>query len=208
MARFVTLRQALPAMLLAVALGCAPAPTPGSSPSPMPTPTATPTAAAASTTPASPSASPSRPQPMLEKSTIQSRGENPWRLDAERIEYDDGRKTARVGILTWTLLDKDGKTLVEVEGNGAHVDLEAEKVSFEGPVVARGPRGEVLNVTDLMWDGKARKFIGTEGVKMEREGTVLTGMRLTASPDLKKLQVEGNVKVRMANDPLAGASPR
>lgn len=204
MAPLVTLRQALPAMLLAVALGCGPAPTPGSSPTPAPTPSAT----VASASPASPSASPSLPQPMLEKSTIQSRGENPWRLDAERIEYDDGRKTARVGTLTWTLLDKSGKSLVEVEGNGARVDLEAEKVAFEGPVVARGPRGEVLNVTDLLWDGKARQFIGTEGVKMEREGTVLTGMRLTASPDLKKLQVEGNVKVRMANDPLAGASPR
>lgn len=207
MAPLVTLRQALPAMLLAVALGCGPAPTPDSSPTPAPTPSAT-VASASPASPTSASASPSAPQPMLEKSTIQSRGENPWRLDAERIEYDDGRKAARVGTLTWTLLDKSGKSLVEVEGNGARVDLEAEKVAFEGPVVARGPRGEVLNVTNLLWDGKARRFIGTEGVKMEREGTVLTGMRLTASPDLKKLQVEGNVKVRMANDPLTGASPR
>lgn len=205
MARLVTPWPVLTAMLLAVAFGCGPAPTPVASPSPLAT--ASPSGTVASASPAA-SASPSRPQPMLEKSTIQSRGENPWRLDAERIEYDDGRKTARVGTLTWTLLDKDGKSLVEVEGNGARVDLDAEKVSFEGPVVARGPRGEVLNVTDLVWDGKARKFIGTEGVKMEREGTVLTGLRLTASPDLKKLQVEGNVKVRMANDPLAGASPR
>lgn len=205
MAGMATIRRVLASMTLVVALGC------GGAPTPTPAPSASPAAAASATAPvadASPQASPSAPQPMLEKSTIQSRGENPWRLDAEKIQYDDEKKTARVGTLTWTLLDKEGKTLVQVEGNGAEVDLEGEKVAFEGPVVARGPRGEVLHVTDLLWDGKNRQFRGTEGVRMEREGTVLTGMKLTASPDLKRLQVEGNVKVRLAGDPTAGASPR
>lgn len=189
-----SLGRALAAMILVAACAC------GGPPVPTPSPDSSPAAEASPTGRA--------PQPMLEKSTISSRGENPWRLDAEKIQYDDERKTARVGTLTWTLLDKKGNTLVQVEGNGARVDLEAEKVSFEGPVVARGPRGEVLNVTDLVWDGKNRTFVGTQGVKMVRDGTVLTGLRLTASPDLKRIQVEGDVKVRLQNVPVVGASPR
>lgn len=177
----------------------------GGSAPPAPEPSTSPSPAVAS---ASPAVSPAPAQPMLEKSTLQSRGKNPWRLDAERIQYDDSRRTARVGKLTWTLQDGHGKDLVRVEGNGARVDVEAEKVSFEGPVMAYGPRGEVLDVTNLLWDGKARRFLGKEGVRLLRDGTVLTGLRLDASPDLKQIEVEGKVRVVLKDVPAPGASPR
>ncbi len=123
-------------------------------------------------------------------------------MDAERIEYDDARKTARVGVLTWTLMDASEKTLVQVEGRGARVDLESQKVFFEGPVVARGARGEVLDVANLVWDGKARRFLGTEGIRMVREGSVLTGKKMVASPDLRRLEVEGDVRVQLPSEAL------
>jgi len=97
---------------------------------------------------------------------------------------------------------------VTVEGNGAVVDMETMKVSFEGPVVARGMRGEVLNVQDLVWDGTARKFLGSQGVRMLRDGTVLTGKRLIASPDLRRLEVEGDVRVLLPEGMPAGEVPR
>lgn len=203
----VDLGRGLAALALLGVLGCSgpgprqPAPSPVASVSP------------ASSPAPSPSPSPlagegSEQQPALEGSSIQSRGDNPWRLEATRIQYDDDKKTARVGTLTWTLMDKQGKKLVEVEGDGARVDLEGQKVHFEGPVVARGARGEVLNVQDLVWDGKARQFLGSQGVRMVRGDSTLTGRRMKASPDLRRLEVEGDVRVTMPEDAASKGAGR
>jgi hypothetical protein len=86
--------------------------------------------------------------------------------------------------------------------------METMKVSFQGPVVARGARGEILNVQNLVWDGKVRKFLGNQGVRMLREGTILTGKRLVASPDLRRLEVEGDVRVLLPEGMPKGEEPR
>lgn len=208
MVRAGDIAQGLLALALLWALGCS---APGSHPHDPASPVA------ASSPQAAPPVSPS-PQPtpevgaserrILESSTLRARGENPWKLDAERIEYEEVGRTARVGVLTWTLMDAEGAELVTVEGNGALVDMEAMKVSFQGPVVARGARGEVLNVQNLVWDGKVRKFLGSQGVRMLREGTILTGKRLVASPDLRRLEVEGDVRVLLPEGMPAGEVPR
>lgn len=189
MARFDDIARAGAVLALLLAFGCGGRPEPAPSPSaPLP---ASPVAEA------SPVAS-STPRPVLQRSTITSRsGTVPWKLDAERVEYDDQDRTAKVGRLTWSLLDEQGQPTLQVEGRGADVDIENEKVVFDGPVEAIGPKGEVLDVTHLVWDGKLGKFFGSEGVKMTREATVVTGKRMVASPDLKRISVEGDVSVTM-----------
>lgn len=205
--------RGLVALALLGALGCggsgpaAPVPSPAAS---SPAPAATTASPSPRVAPASPgrSAPPAPPPRILERSTLKARGQNPWTLDAERVEYDDTRKSARVGVLTWTLMDSDHQTLVQVEGQGARVDLDGQKVFFEGPVVARGARGEVLDVKSLVWDGQARRFLGSEGIRLVREGSVLTGRRMIASPDLRRLEVEGDVQVRLPGQALGkGALP-
>lgn len=197
--------RGLLALALVGSLGCS-----GSGPAtPVPSPAASsPVAAAASPSPQvasvvpSPAASPTAPPRVLERSTLRARGQNPWTLEAQRIEYDEARKSARVGVLSWTLMDSDGRTLVQVEGQGARVELEGQKVFFEGPVVARGARGEVLDVRNLVWDGQARRFLGSEGIRLVRAGSVLTGRKMVASPDLRRLEVEGDVQVRLPGQAL------
>jgi len=208
MVRAGNIARGLLALALFWALGCA---APGSRPHDPPSPVIVPSPQAAAPLAPSPAPTPEVGAPsrrILETSTLRSRGENPWKLDAERIEYEEVGRTARVGVLTWTLMDSQGAELVTVEGNGAVVDMETMKVSFEGPVVARGMRGEVLNVQDLVWDGTARKFLGSQGVRMLRDGTVLTGKRLIASPDLRRLEVEGDVRVLLPEGMPAGEVPR
>ena len=200
MVRVGDIGRGLLALALLGALGCG---SPGPRP-PAPSPQApSPPAASPSPSPsASPSPSPVAPKRVLERSTLRSRGQNPWKLEADRVEYDETGKTARVAALTWTLMDAQGKTLVRVEGKGARVDLEGKKVSFVGPVVARGARGEVLNVENLVWDETARHFLGTQGVRLVRQGTILTGKRMIASPDLGRLEVEGDVRVTVPEESL------
>ena len=132
----------------------------------------------------------------LETTAITARGENPWTLDAQKVEYDGDSKKVRVKAIVWSLLNKDDNTpRVTVRGQSAVVNIESQNVAFEGPVNAVGSRGEVLKVNKLVWDSKRQKILGSHGVRVVRQGTVMTGDNLVASPDLKQVEVNGHVRV-------------
>lgn len=52
-----------------------------------------------------------------------------------------------------------------------------------------------MHVNRLVWDSARQKILGSHGVKVVRKGTVMTGESLVASPDLKQVEVSGNVHV-------------
>lgn len=136
--------------------------------------------------------------------SISAKGENPWNLTAERIQYDDAAKRARLGKLTWELFSKDGKKVLTVIGQGADINMETQGLSFDGPVTAVGPEGEKLTANRLIWDSSLRSIIGSKGVRIERDNSIMTGDNLKASPDLKKIEVTGNVRVMFSEAPGLG----
>ncbi len=127
--------------------------------------------------------------------SISAKGESPWSLKASRIDYDDVSKKARASSITWNLLDKEGHSLLQLQGDAAVVNTETQGLAFEGPVHAVGPKGEKIVCNKLVWDSKARKLRGSHGVKVVREGSTMTGQNMVASPDLKHVEVEGDVRV-------------
>ena len=131
----------------------------------------------------------------VDSMSISAKGESPWSLKASRIEYDDSSKKARASSITWNLLDKDGKSLLQLRGDAAVVNVETQGLAFEGPVHAVGSKGEKIVCNKLVWDSKARKLRGSHGVKVVREGSTMTGQNMVASPDLKQVEVEGDVRV-------------
>lgn len=74
------------------------------------------------------------------------------------------------------------------------MDVDSERVEFQGRVTATGPDGESLTVNRLVWDGKERQFFGDRGVRVERSGSVVEGERLIASPDLRHFEILGGVR--------------
>lgn len=127
--------------------------------------------------------------------SIAAKGESPWSLKASRIDYDDSSKRARASSITWNLLDKEGHSLLQLRGDAAVINIETQGLAFEGPVHAIGPKGEKIVCNKLIWDSKARKLRGSHGVKVVREGSTMTGQNMVASPDLKHVEVEGEVRV-------------
>lgn len=136
--------------------------------------------------------------------SISAKGENPWNLTAERIQYDDTAKRARLGKLTWELYNKEGRKVLTVIGKGADINMETQGLSFDGPVTAVGPDGEKLTANRLIWDSSLRSIVGSKGVKIERGNSTMTGENLKASPDLKKIEVTGNVRVMFSEAPGLG----
>lgn len=127
--------------------------------------------------------------------SLSAKGESPWSLKASRIDYDDVSKKARASSITWNLLDKGGRSLLQLQGDAAVVNTETQSLAFEGPVHAVGPKGEKIVCNKLIWDSKARKLRGSHGVKVVREGSTMVGQNMVASPDLKHVEVEGDVRV-------------
>ncbi|HBM97614.1 TPA: LPS export ABC transporter periplasmic protein LptC, partial [bacterium UBP9_UBA11836] len=127
--------------------------------------------------------------------SISAKGESPWNLKASRIDYDDVSKKARASSITWNLLDKEGRSLLQLQGDAAVVNTETQGLAFEGPVHAVGPKGEKIVCNKLIWDSKARKIRGSHGVKVVRKGSTMVGQNMVASPDLKHIEVEGDVRI-------------
>ncbi len=134
----------------------------------------------------------------LESTSITARGENPWSLEAQKVEYNDNTQRVRVKAIVWTLLDQNNKPRLTVRGQAADVNIETQNVAFEGPVEADGVNGEKLKVNHMVWDSAKQRILGSRGVRLVRSGTVMTGDNLSASPDLKQVEVSGHVRVTFA----------
>lgn len=134
-------------------------------------------------------------RPSLDSTSIRAQGDNPWTLEAGKVEYDQDTQRAVVSQVKWALCDKKGNTRITVVGDSAQVNIATKGVAFDGPVTATGAEGEKLTVQHLEWNSTKQKLIGTGGVRLERENSTLTGDRLESSPDLKKVSVIGNVRV-------------
>ncbi len=137
----------------------------------------------------------------MSSTAITARGENPWSLEAQKVVYDDAKKRVRVSRIVWTLLDEQNQPRLVVRGNAADVNIESQNVAFDGAVTAEGSKGEKLTVNHLVWDSQKKKILGSHGVRVVRQGTVMTGDNLIASPDLKQVEVSGNVKVLFTEAP-------
>ena len=179
-------------------IGCGAGPGGGeTSPSPAPAPvSATPSAASASpSATSSPTSQTTAPEHSgLKTATLQSSKGLPWELVADQVEWNDPTRRAKALKVQFTLWDKAKEKKTLVAAAGANVDVESERIEFQGRVTARGAEGEALTVNRLVWDGKQRKFFGDKGVRVERDGSVVEGERLVASPDLRHFEILGGVR--------------
>lgn len=166
--------------------------------------TPTPTPASASATP-SPESSPSPPAASsspsgqatpsgIKTATLQSSRGLPWQLVADQVEWSDPTRKAKALKVQFTLWNKAKTKSTLVAAAGANVDIDSERVEFQGRVTAHNSEGESLTVNRLIWDGKERKFFGHDGVRLERNGAVVEGESLEASPDLRKFEISGGVR--------------
>jgi LPS export ABC transporter protein LptC len=131
----------------------------------------------------------------LHKTTIKTRQGQKWELEAGEVDWFDERSKAKAKEVVWWLLDEDDKRWVKVESPKADIDMDHEVVTFVGKTVAtRLGFPESLEVQHLVYKGKDRKFYGSGGVVWKRANLELTGEALTATSQLDKVQLKGDVQ--------------
>lgn len=133
----------------------------------------------------------------VQKSTIRTKQGQRWELEADEVDWMDSRQFAKAYVVTWFLVDEDGEKTVRVDAPAADVDMEGQVVTFIGQVLAsRLDSEETLTVEHLIYNGEERMFYGSEGVVWKRDNLTLNGQTLTATAELDKVQLKGQVQGR------------
>ena len=117
-----------------------------------------------------------------------------WELHATDIKYDDMKKAAVATDIDCTFFGKQNQR-VRMQAKAANVNLQNEDVDFVGRVVAKANSGEVLTIERLRWDGKVQKFYGTEGVKLTRGKSWMTGKEMIGDAAMQRLEIKGDVQI-------------
>lgn len=144
-----------------------------------------------------PADSPEEDEPAvhLRKTTIKTRQGQKWELEAGAMDWSEEGNRAKATDVNWWLIDENGQRWVEVQSPAADIDMDHEIVTFQGKTVAtRLGFPETLEVQHLVYKGKDRKFYGSGGVIWKRANVELTGETLTATSQLDKVQLRGNVR--------------
>lgn len=177
--------------LLLAGCGGGPAVGPSASPTPEPVAASSPSPSATAAT------SPVEEVVKLGKTVVRAKKGRPWEMEAVKIDWDDKLHQGRATDVDWDLLDEEGNVVVNVKAPGALCEMDTQRVTFEGRVVARREgEGDVLTVNHLVWEGRKEKFFGSGGVRWSRGDSTMVGDDIVTDAGLTRVELSGNVRAR------------
>jgi len=118
-----------------------------------------------------------------------------WHLSADKITYDKANDRAEAETVQVQFYNPKNEVTLTVTARGAEVNMKDKSLRFHGEVEAEAASGEKLIVRKLRWDNKKKLLIGEEYVKITRKNSIMTGRRMEADPELKRVVLSGGVKV-------------
>ena len=121
-------------------------------------------------------------------------GRTRWKLNARSVSLNDLDKKAQAKDVVCTFFDKAGVQVATLTAAGAQLNMQTMDLKFDGEVSMTSRRGEKLSVKVLRYDGAQKKFFGSDGVRMTRATSVLTGKNLIADLSMQRITVKGNVQ--------------
>ncbi|MCL5037204.1 MAG: LPS export ABC transporter periplasmic protein LptC [Chloroflexi bacterium] len=120
-----------------------------------------------------------------------------WEINAGQIEINEETKTGRVLDIKCNFYGKSDEPILKVEAPLAELDMATESVVFKGKVKVLSTQGEgTLDVGALRWDGKKKIIVGSSGVRIDRNGTLVTADEIYTNPELTDFKLKGNVRMR------------
>ena len=125
-------------------------------------------------------------------------GELIWKLSAKRIMMNP--KTRVLYLEEAEALFSDGPHQIHVQAKKGEVDHMQKTVRLMGSVEIRSDNDTYVKVNNLLYDGETGKLTATDGIRLERNGMVLTGDNLVADRALRQATVSGNVRLVKGED--------
>lgn len=122
-------------------------------------------------------------------------GKRLWELSAEVAHVDETAKKIYLTNVKGTFYRDDGSSVTMIASKGV-ADTVSKEVFLEGEVSAvSASDGATFTAPQVRWAGELRWFFADGGVKLIKQGTVITGDKLESDVNMEKVKVRGNAKV-------------
>jgi LPS export ABC transporter protein LptC len=121
-----------------------------------------------------------------------------WEAEAVRAKVYQQVNRAEAEEVTLTYY-QNGRRVSQVQADKADMDLKTYDVKARGDVRVKGTNGVSLTTSQLDWDNVKQLATSQARVRVERKGTVLTGLGLHADRALKDVQILEDVQAEAAS---------
>jgi LPS export ABC transporter protein LptC len=122
-----------------------------------------------------------------------------WELEAKSIKVNEKTRKGEATGITCTFFDEKGVPTMRLKARGADIDLASQSLYFRGKVEATMESGDRMEVKRLVWNGKRKRLLGYESVKITKKAGTLTGTDLIGDPSRKYMEILGHVNVLWHN---------
>ncbi len=120
-------------------------------------------------------------------------GKKVWELSAEKIEMDTNKKQVTLQNIKGTFYDEKGGHVEMIARTGL-VDTETRNVTLEGEVKGVSADGAVFLAQVVRWTHQDGRILGSGGIKLTKDDTVITGDNIESDAKMDKVKVLGNAR--------------
>lgn len=121
-------------------------------------------------------------------------GKRLWELSAENIEVDAATKQVTLHNLKGIFYQPSGGK-IEVAALTGTIDATTKDITMDGQIVATSSDGARLQAAELRYLSQQTRILGSGGVSVTQQDTVLSGDKLESDTTLTKFKISGNAKV-------------
>jgi LPS export ABC transporter protein LptC len=125
-------------------------------------------------------------------------GQLVWEAEAVRAKVYQQANRAEAEEVTLTYY-QNGRRVSQAQADKADMDLKTYGVKARGNVRVKGTNGVLLTTSQLDWDNVKQLATSQARVRVERKGTVLTGLGMRADRALKDVRILDDVQAEAAN---------
>lgn len=122
-------------------------------------------------------------------------GKKIWELKSDVIEIDSNTQDTILKRVDGIFYQENG-TVIRLTADYAVYNAETKKLHINGDVAAASDDGAKLNADEVDYDAARRSMSGTGNIRLERDGTVITGERFETDAGFENFRVTGNARVR------------
>ena len=142
------------------------------------------------------------PQPAAQREVVfektelveEEDGKRLWEFKADAVTIDETTKKIYLTAVKGTVYREDGSSVTLIARNGV-ADTTSKEILLEGEVLAQSSSGASFTAPKVRWAGQQQWFFADGGVRLVRQGTVISGEQLESDVNMEQMKIRGNAKV-------------
>ncbi len=124
-------------------------------------------------------------------------GKEEWKLEAQTAKIDEKEESCIV-YKPWVEIYDEGEVVSVLSADKGMICSDTGNMEVEGNVEIHSLVNDIkIRTQKIRWDSKKELIISDDFIEEERENVFITGWGLEATPDLNKIVIKRDIKVRI-----------